>query len=184
MKNLKFYGVGGQGVVTATKIMSGAVSLHEDKYAITVPAYGHERRGAPVFSDIIMDEKPIMLNCFVYRPDVVVVMDETVVDKGVNIGNGKHAETILVLNASSEEKARQLAEQYGFTEVYYADATHIAVEYIGRNIPNGPILGMLAKAGLVSIESVEKALIEFFGEKAGEKNAQSARSAYEKTTKM
>ncbi len=45
MKRLKFYGLGGQGVVTAGKVLSSAVSLHEDKYAITVPAYGHERRG-------------------------------------------------------------------------------------------------------------------------------------------
>ena len=51
MKRLKFYGLGGQGVVTAGKVLSSAVSLHEDKYAITVPAYGHERRGAPVFCE-------------------------------------------------------------------------------------------------------------------------------------
>lgn len=184
MRNLKFYGVGGQGVVTATKIMSSAVSLYEEKYAITVPAYGHERRGAPVFSDIIMDEKPITLNCFVYRPDVVVVMDETVVDKHVDIGTGKHDDTILILNTGSRETAGQLAERFGFSTVYYADATHIAVDCIGRNIPNGPILGMLARAGLVSLESVEKALIEYFGEGAGEKNAESARKAYEKTAKM
>lgn len=184
MRNLKFYGVGGQGVVTATKVMSSAVSLYEEKYAITVPAYGHERRGAPVYSDIIMDEKPITLNCFVYRPDVVVVMDETVVDKHVDIGKGKHQDTVLVLNTGSEETARHLAEQFGFEHVYYADATHIAVECIGRNIPNGPILGMLAKAGLVSLESVEKALVEYFGEKAGVKNAESAKRAYEATTKM
>lgn len=184
MKNLKFYGVGGQGVVTATKIMSSAVSLHEGKYAITVPAYGHERRGAPVFSDIIMDEEPILLNCFVYSPDVVVVMDETVVDKHVDIGAGRHKDTIMVLNTSSSDTAERLAEQFGFEEVYYVDATQIAVDHIGRNIPNGPVLGALAKTGLVSIESVEKALVEFFGEKAGVKNAESAREAYEKTTKM
>ncbi|MBA4698442.1 MAG: 2-oxoacid:acceptor oxidoreductase family protein [Ruminococcus sp.] len=184
MKNMKFYGVGGQGVVTATKVMSSAVSLYEDKYAITVPAYGHERRGAPVYSDIIMDDKPITLNCFVYHPDVVIVMDETVVDKNVNIGAGCAEHTILVLNTGSREKAESLACQFGFKEVYYADATHIAVEYIGRNIPNGPILGVLAKTGIVSIESIETALIDFFGEKAGEKNAKSARAAYEKTAKM
>lgn len=184
MRNLKFYGVGGQGVVTATKVLSGAVSIYEEKYAVTVPAYGHERRGAPVFSDIIMDEKPITLNCFVYKPDVVVVMDETVVEKQVNIGAGCSDGTLLVLNTNSREKAKELAHQFHFQEVYYADATHIAVRNMGKNIPNAPILGILAKAGLVSIDSVEKALIDYFGEKAGEKNAQSAREAYENTEKM
>ncbi len=57
MIKLKFYGLGGQGVVTAAKMFSEAVSLYEDKYAITVPAYGHERRGAPVNTSIIMDEE-------------------------------------------------------------------------------------------------------------------------------
>lgn len=184
MKRMKFYGVGGQGVVTATKVLSSAVSLHEEKYAITVPAYGHERRGAPVYSDVIMDEEPILLNCFVYNPDVVVVMDETVVDKNVNIGMGCHDSTILVLNTDSQNKAKELSEQYGFRETYYVDATQIAVDHIGRNTPNGPILGAIAKSGVVSIESVEAALKDFFGEKAGVKNASSAREAYEKTTKM
>lgn len=184
MKSLKFYGVGGQGVVTATKIMSSAVSLHEDKYAITVPAYGHERRGAPVFSDIVMDDKQIQLNCFVYSPDVVIVMDETVVEKNVDIGAGCHENTILILNTSSKEKAEEFKKQYGYSKVYFVDATRIAIDYIGRNTPNGPILGALAKSGIVAIESVEAALKEFFGEKAGVKNADAARKAYEATTEM
>ena len=88
MKRLKFYGLGGQGVVTAGKVLSSAVSLHEDKYAITVPAYGHERRGAPVFTDVVMDEKPVLVNCFVYTPDIVVVMDETIIQKHVDVAQG------------------------------------------------------------------------------------------------
>lgn len=184
MIRLKFYGIGGQGVVTATKIISSAVSLHEGRYAITVPAYGHERRGAPVFSDVIMDDEPILLNCFVYHPDIVVVMDETVVSKNVDIGAGRHEDTILVLNAQHEDSALQFKETYGFKEVYYVNATEIAMEYIGRNIPNGPMLGALAKTGIVSLGSVEEALKEFFGEKAGVKNAESARKAYEEISEM
>ena len=48
MIKLKFFGLGGQGIVTAAKTLSEAVSIYEEEYAITVPAYGHERRGAPV----------------------------------------------------------------------------------------------------------------------------------------
>ena len=51
MIRLKFYGLGGQGVVTAAKVLSEAVSIYEGKYAVTIPAYGHERRGAPVYTD-------------------------------------------------------------------------------------------------------------------------------------
>ncbi len=90
MKQLKFYGLGGQGVVTAAKILSVAVSIHEGRYAITVPAYGHERRGAPVYTDVMVDQKPIQVNCFVYEPDIVVVLDEFIVEKhGIDVGRGK-----------------------------------------------------------------------------------------------
>ena len=184
MLNLKFYGLGGQGVVTAAKVLSTAVSIHEDKYAITVPAYGHERRGAPVYTDIVVDDVPILQNCFVYEPDIVLVMDQTIRDKGIDIGKGKRAETILVLNTESETTAREYQEQYGFCKVYYVDATHVATRQIGRGIPNGAMLGALAKTEAVSLTSVETALRDTFGGKAGERNANAAKDAYENTIEM
>nr|WP_325184305.1 hypothetical protein [uncultured Oscillibacter sp.] len=45
MRRIKFYGIGGQGAVTAAKVLSQAVSIYQDEYAITVPACGRERRG-------------------------------------------------------------------------------------------------------------------------------------------
>jgi 2-oxoacid:acceptor oxidoreductase gamma subunit (pyruvate/2-ketoisovalerate family) len=184
MKRIKFYGLGGQGVVTAAKVLSTAVSIHEDKYAITVPAYGHERRGAPVYTDIVVDEKPILVNCFVYEPDIVLVMDETIIEKNVDVSKGKHENTILVLNTSDIETAKMYAEKYDFRKVYYVDGTQVALDNIGRGIPNGSMLGALAHTGIVSIASVESALKEIFGVKAGDKNANSARAAYEQTKEL
>lgn len=184
MKRIKFYGVGGQGVVTAAKVLSIAVSLYEEKYAITVPAYGHERRGAPVYTDIVIDDEPILMNCFVYEPDMVVVCDEFALEKGIDVGAGKNEDTVLVVNTGKEETARAYAEKFGFQKAYYVNATDIALENIGLNIPNGSMLGAIAATGLVSIESVEAALKQFFGEKAGEKNAKSARDAYGKVKEV
>ena len=90
MIQLKFYGIGGQGVVTAAKLLSKAVSLYEDEYAITVPSYGHERRGAPVNTSIIVDREPVLLNSFVYEPDIVVVFDPELIHKKVNVAEGIH----------------------------------------------------------------------------------------------
>lgn len=179
MQRIKFYGIGGQGVVTAAKTLSIAVSIHEDEYAITVPAYGHERRGAPVYTDMVIDKEPIVLNCFVYEPDIVVVLDEHIIDKhkGVNVGKGKHEGTVLVINTPSEEMARRYAETYGFATTWYVDATTCALKNIGRGIPNGSMLGALARTGAVKIESVEAALREVFA-KAGDQNAAAARQAY------
>jgi 2-oxoacid:acceptor oxidoreductase gamma subunit (pyruvate/2-ketoisovalerate family) len=183
MIKLKFYGLGGQGVVTAGKMFSEATSLFEDKYAITVPAYGHERRGAPVNTSIITDEKPVLINSFVYHPDIVVVMDHTVVEKGVNISEGIGENSILVLNTENEKVLDEF-KKYNFKEIYYVDGSSIAYEHIGLNIPNGSMLGALAGTGVVKIESIEKAIISSFGEKAGVKNAKAAREAYDRIKKV
>jgi len=184
LKKLKFYGLGGQGVVSAGKILSSAVSLHEGGYAITIPAYGHERRGAPVFTDVILSNDPILLNCFVYDPDIVVVMDERIIERNIDIAKGISEDTILVLNARNQEVADAYKKRFAFKNIYYVDATQIALDNIGRGIPNSSSLGALAKTGVVSIESIEKALIEFFKGEAGVKNAKAARDSYEQTNKI
>lgn len=182
---MKFYGLGGQGVVTAAKTLSIAVSIYEDEYAITVPSYGHERRGAPVFTDMVIDTVPIVVNCFVYEPDIVIVLDESMIDKhkNVNVGNGRHEDTILVINTPFAQVAKRYQETYAFKETYFVDGTGIALKNIGRGIPNGSMLGTLAKTGAVRIESVEAALKQVFG-KVGDKNANAARKAYENTEKL
>lgn len=183
MVELKFYGIGGQGMVTAGKILSEAVSLYEGKYAITVPSYGAERRGAPVNTSIILDDEPVLVNSFVYNPDIVLVSDPTIIKKGVDVSEGIHEDSILVLN-TEDEKVLDSYKKYNFKEIYYVDATRIALDNIGKGIPNGSMLGALAATGIVKIDSVESAIKITFGEKAGEKNARAAREAYEQTKKM
>lgn len=184
MQRLKFYGLGGQGVVTAAKVLSTAVSIHEDQHAVTIPAYGHERRGAPVYTDVMVSDEPIKLNCYVYEPDIVLVMDPVIMDKHVNVGAGKHQDTVLVLNTADPAVAKLYADTYGFAEVWYVDGTQVALDTIGRSIPNGSMLGALARTGVVKVESLEEALKELFGKKAGEMNANAARKAYELTMRL
>lgn len=184
MIKLKFYGLGGQGVVTAAKVLSRAVSIHEDKYAITVPAYGHERRGAPVYTDIIVDDEQILLNSFVYEPDIVLVLDETIIEKNVNVGQGINKDTILVINTDDKELLERYKDEYGFEKIFHVNGNEMALKNIGMAIPNGAMLGALAKTGLVKIESIEEALKESFGERAGDKNAKAARDSYENTKEI
>jgi 2-oxoacid:acceptor oxidoreductase gamma subunit (pyruvate/2-ketoisovalerate family) len=183
MLKLKFYGLGGQGVVTAAKTLSKAVSIFEDKYAITVPAYGHERRGAPVNTSLVIDSEPILVNSFVYDPDIVLVMDELIIEKNVNIAEGIHKNSVLVLNTDNTDVLEKY-KKYRFKEIFYVDATRIALNHIGRPIPNNAMLGALAATGVVKINSIEKAIIEYFGNKMGEKNAKAARESYEKINKL
>jgi 2-oxoacid:acceptor oxidoreductase gamma subunit (pyruvate/2-ketoisovalerate family) len=178
MLQIKFFGLGGQGVVTASKMLSYAVSLCENKYAITVPSYGHERRGAPVYTSIIVDDVPVLMNCFVYHPDIVLVMDEALLEKGIDVSQGKKDNSVLVLNSVDTQKIADF-KKLGFAKMYHVDGTSIALKHIGRGIPNGSMLGALACTGIVKIESIEKAIVENFGPKAGPLNSAAAREAYE-----
>jgi len=178
MIQLKFFGLGGQGVVTAAKMLSYAVSLCENKYAITVPSYGHERRGAPVFTSIIVDTSPVLLNCFVYEPDIVLVMDDAIMDKGIDASQGKKKTSILVLNSGDPGKIAAY-KKLNFSKMYFVDGTQIALKNIGRGIPNGSMLGALAGTGIVKIDSIESAIMDHFGPKAGKMNGAAAREAYE-----
>lgn len=180
MEKIKFYGIGGQGAVTAAKILSIAVSLHQSEYAITVPAYGHERRGAPVYAHIIVDKEPVLLNCYVYEPDIIVVFDEHLIDMGVNVGEGCTENTVMVINSSNPEQIEKYRKVYGFKKIYACDATEAAIRNIGLNIPNSAMLGAMCHTGVVNIDAVEKAVVESFGKK-GEPNGKAARYAYEHT---
>lgn len=184
MIKLKFFGLGGQGIVTAAKTLSEAVSIYEEEYAITVPAYGHERRGAPVNTSIMIDSKPVLLNCFVYEPEIVLVSDASFLTREIDIGAGISENAVLVLNTGDEGIAGQFKEKFGFKEVYYADATRIAVKNIKRNIPNSAMLGVLARTGIVKIESVMAAVKSTFGTKAGSANADAAKETYDETGKI
>ncbi|MDD3706197.1 MAG: 2-oxoacid:acceptor oxidoreductase family protein [Clostridiaceae bacterium] len=184
MKEIRFYGVGGQGVVVAAKTFSVAVSIYENGYATTIPAYGHERRGAPVYADIVADNKPILKNCFLYELDGMMIMDDTLISKHISIEKFKNEDTFLVLNTNSCSIAEEYKNTYHFRNVYYVNATAGAIKHIGKPIPNSAMLGALAATGIVKIESIEQAIRETFGAKAGDCNAKAAREAYAQTTKI
>jgi 2-oxoacid:acceptor oxidoreductase gamma subunit (pyruvate/2-ketoisovalerate family) len=183
MKRLKLYGLGGQGVVTAAKILAHAVSIHEGRYAKSLPTYGHERRGAPIFADVMVDDHEILLNTFVYDPDLVLLFDISVIDKGMDIYAGADSETLLLVNAKDHNIVLMLRQRLSWKEIYSVDATRIALHVLGRNIPNSAMLGALAKTGIVALDSIQRSLKEHFGRKAGEINVKAATEAYHRTRK-
>lgn len=178
MKQVKIFGLGGQGVVTAAKVFAEAVAIGEGRYAQSIPAYGHERRGAPVYSDLILSDEPIKIKSFVYQPDYVVIFDPAVMDKGVNVMVGTTPNTKFIVNSDC------VLPEYPFAkhEVYYVGARHIALENLGRDIPNSAMIGAMAGAGLVGIDAAVKSVEKYFG-KAGDVNAKAAKQACERLKK-
>ncbi|MDL2307830.1 2-oxoacid:acceptor oxidoreductase family protein [Desulfovibrio sp. OttesenSCG-928-C06] len=173
MKQIKIFGLGGQGVVTAAKVFAKAVALGEGRNALSIPAYGHERRGAPVYSDLILDDEPIKLRSFVYEPDVVIIFDLSVLDKGVDVMKGASSDTLFIVNAESLPAHLPFAGH----PVRFVDAEKISLEELGRYIPNTTMLGAAAGAGLCGLEAMNEAIRTGFGA-AWEANVKSAGRGY------
>ncbi len=177
---IKFYGIGGQGVVTATNILCNAACLYDNKYGKTQPSYGHERRGAPVVSDLYIDDKPIQIASFIYKPNVVVLLDPHIKDKGIDITEGIQPDTILVINSNYGTTIYHES----FKDIYVLNATKLSLEYFKVDIPNIPMLGAFAKTGIVKLSSIEQTIIDNFKQEPNNANIEILNEAYGKTKKI
>ncbi|MBN1432753.1 MAG: 2-oxoacid:acceptor oxidoreductase family protein [Methanomicrobiaceae archaeon] len=171
MYEIRLHSRGGQGGVTAAKILAHAASL-DGKYSTATPLYGAERRGAPVVSFIRLDDKPIKVYSQVRNPDLVIVLDPGIMNM-VDVLQGMKEGGEVLINSPNKP------EMNGH-RVYNIDLTGIALSLdlvvAGNPILNTPLLGALAKVGLVSRESVKKAISAAFSD---ERNATAALKAYE-----
>ena len=179
MTEIRFHGRGGQGTVIASKILADAISK-EGNYVQAYPEFGVERRGAPVFAFIRIDNKPIYDKSRIYNPDHVVVVDPTLVD-AIDVTEGLKEGGLIIVN--SDKKPEELNFPNKF-KVVTINATAIAVKHklgtMAAPIVNTAIVGAVVKMlNLAKIESVLEAVLEGVPLKQ-EENAAAAKVAYEK----
>lgn len=174
MQELRIHGRGGQGSVTAAELIAVA-AFEGGMYAQAFPAFGVERRGAPVQAFVRFSDKTIRLRSQVYEPDFVIVQDSTLI-KDVDVFKGLKEGGIAIINT---EKAQQFNVPAG-VKLITIDATSIALEVLGLPITNTALMGAFAAAtGIIGFETLEKALNERFKGPLAEKNIETARRAYE-----
>ena len=174
MWEFKFYSRGGQGAVTAAKILINAAIL-EGKFGQAIPSYGQERKGAPVYTYARIADGPIEVKSYVYRPNCVICFDTGLADLGIDITEGVRPGGTLVVNTNDPGYACP-----AFANVTKIDADRITHENLGEVPPNVAMLGALAKAtGCVSLESLMQAVQMKISGKAGEMNAKTCAAAYE-----
>ncbi|MBW2544737.1 MAG: 2-oxoacid:acceptor oxidoreductase family protein [Deltaproteobacteria bacterium] len=184
MIEIRFHGRGGQGAVIGSEVLARAF-FNEGKYVQSFPAFGVERRGAPIMAFCRVDDSHINLRNQIYEPDHVVVLDAALIETaGVTQGLKKGGS--IVVNCGQDSNCFSGLVGNGY-QLYGVDASSIAREYrLGspsNPIVNTSILGAFAKAtGLVKIESVEQAIEEYIPFKR-EDNKKAARAAYEQTVK-
>jgi pyruvate ferredoxin oxidoreductase gamma subunit len=177
MLEIRFHGRGGQGAVTSAELLAVA-AISEGRFAQSFPSFGPERRGAPVVAFSRVDDKQIKTRFAVGQPDVVIVLDPSLLKiasphKGIKKGG------VLVVNtAKSPEELKQEFGYEGF-RVATVDATKIAVEELGRAITNTTMLGAAVKmTGVIRPESIEEPLNHRFGRIAA-RNLKSFKRAFD-----
>jgi pyruvate ferredoxin oxidoreductase gamma subunit/phenylglyoxylate dehydrogenase gamma subunit len=157
MYEVRFHGRGGQGTVLAATILATAL-VEEGKYAVAVPAFGFERRGAPVAAFLRMDTREIRRMTNIYEPDCIVCIDPTL-PRTTDIFQGVKPCATLVQTAHRPLSDLQLPP--AITTVGLCDAVSIALAVFGKTITNTIMLGAFARTTeLVSLASLERALGE------------------------
>ena len=175
MFQVRIHGRGGQGVVTAAEMLSIAAFL-EGKCAQAFPSFGSERMGAPVLAFCRIDTKQIRLREPIAEPDVVIIQDKTLIGSSDTFGGLKSGGYALI-NSPHDMEGAPLD-----VSAFYIGATELALQHIGRPIPNAVLLGSFAAlTNAIKIESVIAAINAKFSGSIAEKNINAANAAYQQT---
>lgn len=177
---IRFHGRGGQGAKTAAALLAEA-AIEQGKYVQSFPEYGAERQGAPVKAYTRISDKPIYLHSGVTNPNVVVVVDQTLL-KSIPVTEGLDDDGLLIVNTN--DTAESVKNMVGFNgKIIIIDATKIALEELGRAITNTAMLGAVEKAtNIVDFEALKSHMFKHFeyrlGKDLAEKNVNAFIRAY------
>ena len=142
---IRWHGRGGQGAKTAALLLAD-VCFKTGAYVQGFPEYGPERMGAPITAFNRISDRQIRVHSNIYNPDMVVVVDETLLTS-VDVTAGLSEDGAIIVNTGkSPSDIRPLLNGYE-GKIYTVDARRISVEALGKYFPNSP---MLAAAVAVS----------------------------------
>ena len=177
---VRFHGRGGQGVVTAAELLSVAAFL-EGRFAQAFPSFGSERAGAPVAAFCRISDREIRTRAPVTTPDALVVQDATLLHQ-VDLFEGLGADAYLLVNTTRPLDDLGLGDLTGRLRperIATVPATALALQHLGRPVPNAVLLGGLAAlCGVVSLDSVVAAVRERFHGAVADGNAAAAAAAH------
>lgn len=182
LTEIRWHARGGQGAKTAATMLAEIV-LNEGKYGQGFPDYGPERMGAPMRGFTRISDKPIRMHSAVYNPNVVIVLDPTLLDV-VDVLEGTNDNSVIIINTADPMDKISKKLNIGKRRLWILNGTKIALDTIGRPIPNTPMLGALVKATeLIKLDTLYTDLRKKFGKKFPERviqgNLDAIKRAYE-----
>lgn len=169
MLEIRWHGRAGQGIVTVSRLLAEAAFM-EGKHVQAFPYFGPERLGSPLSGFTRISDEPIEIHSLIYNPDVVIVLDDTLLSV-VNVTEGLKKDGVLLMN--TKKSPEEVKKELNITNrCYTVDATRISFDIIGSGMAfNTAMLGALIKVKpLASVESLSKSLVKTFGKEIGLKN--------------
>jgi 2-oxoacid:acceptor oxidoreductase gamma subunit (pyruvate/2-ketoisovalerate family) len=181
MIEIRWHGRGGQGGVTSAELLAKAAYHDGYKGVQAFPYFGAERRGAPVKAFTRISDSVINVRSQIYEPDIVAVLDSSIIDL-IDVTEGLKDNGIIIVNIDKKPSELDLNGR-----VFTYDGTGIALKHgllvAGLPVVNTTMLGAFAKAtGLVKLETVQDVIRDKWSGKVGDRNAEGAKEAYDTCT--
>ncbi len=175
---IRWHGRGGQGAITAAKIVANAAFVSGYGGVVMAPTFGTERRGAPVLTSLKIAKQKIYDLSPITEPDMVVVLDHLIVEE-VDVANGMKPGGLIIIN--SPKSPREF--NFNGLQVATADVTSIAGESgLPPGVVNTGIIGAFAKAsGLIDLDTLTRAIEDEFKGKHPRRNSEAARITFNNT---
>ncbi len=166
MMNVRIHGRGGQGNVVAAYLLAAA-AIEQGLYGQAFPAFGAERRGAPVVAFVRLSKQPVRRRDQVRSPDFLIIQDEAL-SHVPGVLEGLAPSGRVLINSSRDSET--VSQEYGMP-MTSLPATRLAKEHLGRPVPNTALLAaFLTLTGTFPVEALIKALGDRFTGKVLEKN--------------
>jgi len=171
MKEIRIHGRGGQGSVTAAELL--AIAAFEDGlYSQAFPAFGVERRGAPVMA-FVRDGFCTFIRS--YNQTAQPGIRSRLCDRA-GCNTDRNSRCCQRTEGRWHNHHQYRAQARGSSP----QDKRIALDIIGKPIMNTVMLGAFAGAsGEVTADSIKHAVQDRFPGKVGEKNAEAVQSAYD-----
>jgi pyruvate ferredoxin oxidoreductase gamma subunit len=179
---IRWHGRGGQGVKTASMLFA-ETAIEEGKYGQGFPEYGPERMGAPTKGYTRISSQPILSHSAVSEPGIVIVLDASLLENS-EILEGIPEDGILIINTSKSPTEIRSELKIRGRRIFTVNGTRIALETLGKAIPNTVMLGALIRVSnvfdLARMETnIVKKFTKKYNERIAEMNVKAIRRAYE-----
>ena len=181
---IRWHGRGGQGAITAAKILAQAAYFEGYQGVTAAPSFGAERRGVPVSASTRIAPQTVMVVSQVETPNVVIVLDDRLL-KYDEVTSGLIKGGWLIVNSWQDPKVLQLERNFNIAT---ADATkvcsNLGLIVSGLTVVNTAMLGAFIRATqAVGMASIEEAVRERFSDRGVDINLAAITETY-KITKL